>query len=564
MKRADLIFGIISIILANITMSLAAQDTRGLEVVARPLIGENAAIGRQLAVIIAIDKYREWSPLQNPVKDARELRSILAKNYFIDEFDELYDADATKAAIFRLLDRLATTSKSEDSILIYYAGHGYRDETSSTSFWAPVDAGKDQFEQKNWIPASQLRGYIANMKARHVLLISDSCFSGDILDTPRGAGPAIDSEYFRNAYARVSRQVLTSGASETVSDNSSFSRQLILALEGNTESVIDPLALFSQIRLGVTGSTPLFGSLQDSGNQQGGGFLLFRRGAGGGATDVAPAIFPPSTNYAELSFPNYGIELSLLAQGQVATKVENGFLTRATYRVVCGAPISLAFASPYASRLDLPKEESTFSSGERRILDVASGRFSLPWIPAGTRVTIGASKTIDVKNEATSGFRSPPLPVGQYVVHVDALPNYSFRADIRADAISEPEGFRQVMYQKLSADRTGIESELSAKGGRDTAGWISLGTGLVGATGAGLTYALGQQALSLYQSAADSTTATNRWIAVQNYGYLFYASAIIGGAGIGLAPILWAGGPDRNALQRSLDALDAEIQWLKK
>ena len=203
-------------------------------------------------------------PLQHPVTDARAIKEILAEKYYIDQFDELYDADATKAAIFRLLDHLASSTHPEDSVLIYYAGHGYFDENSSTSFWAPVDGGKDRFEQKNWIASAQLRGYISKMKARHVLLISDSCFAGDILDTSRGTEPVIDAEYYRNAYARVSRQVLTSGASENVSDISSFSRQLELALEGNTQPCIDPLTLFSQIRLGVTGSNPLYGSLKDS------------------------------------------------------------------------------------------------------------------------------------------------------------------------------------------------------------------------------------------------------------------------------------------------------------
>ena len=307
MKRAKPLFFTSFILFSFIVTPLIAQDSRGLDVVAKNVIGD-AAIGRQIAVIIAIDKYREWMPLQNPVKDAREIRTILAEKYFIDEFDELCDANATKAAIFRLLDRLASSTRPEDSVLIYYAGHGYLDEKSSTSFWAPVDAGQDKFEQKNWIASAQLRGYLSNLKARHVLLISDSCFAGDILDASRSAEPIIDAEYYRNAYARVSRQVLTSGASETVSDTSSFSRQLKLALDGNTQPCVDPLGLFFQIRLGVTGSTPLLGSLKDSGQQQGGAFLLFRKGTVGEASvstgiasplPLTPPSMPTSYQYFE-------------------------------------------------------------------------------------------------------------------------------------------------------------------------------------------------------------------------------------------------------------------------
>jgi hypothetical protein len=117
-------------------------------------------------------------------------------------------------------------------------------------------------------------------------LIADSCFSGDILNPTRGATPAITNEYFRNAYARVSRQVLTSGASESVPDESQFTRQLKLALEGNTAPYLDPLMLYNQIRLGVAQTTPLFGDLKDSGHQQGASFLLFLR-------ESAPPKSPP-------------------------------------------------------------------------------------------------------------------------------------------------------------------------------------------------------------------------------------------------------------------------------
>ena len=59
MKRADLIFGLISIILAYIAMALAAQDVRDLTVVARSVLGDEVAIGRQIAVITTVDKYRK-------------------------------------------------------------------------------------------------------------------------------------------------------------------------------------------------------------------------------------------------------------------------------------------------------------------------------------------------------------------------------------------------------------------------------------------------------------------------------------------------------------------------
>lgn len=90
------------------------------------------------------------------------------------------------------------------------------------------------------------------MKSIHILLIVDSCFSGDIRNISRviseatDAIEAIDNVYFSKAFSKVSRQVLTSGASERVPDVSQFARALKL-------------------------------SLKDTGHQEGASFLLFKR-----------------------------------------------------------------------------------------------------------------------------------------------------------------------------------------------------------------------------------------------------------------------------------------------
>jgi formylglycine-generating enzyme required for sulfatase activity len=252
-------------------------DRKGLEVRVREL-GSSAAAGRQYAVLIAIDRYNYWFPLKNPVKDALSIRDILSRRYYVDEFRELYDEEATKEGIIRLFKDLIRTTQPADSVFIFYSGHGHLDTASNTGFWIPVDGGKDEDAQENWIPNSQIRGFISNLKARHAALFSDSCFSGDFLDVNRGAKPGeIGQEYFRNAYGLVSRQVVTSGASETVPDESYFALQLRQALEGNTSTYLDPLMLYGDIRLGVRGTTPLFGSLPSAGHQQGASFLFFLR-----------------------------------------------------------------------------------------------------------------------------------------------------------------------------------------------------------------------------------------------------------------------------------------------
>ena len=67
---------------------IQAED-RGLNIVAKAVGGDNLVIGKQYAVLIGIDKYQEWNPLRNPVKDAKEIKDILQRRYYIDEFLEL-------------------------------------------------------------------------------------------------------------------------------------------------------------------------------------------------------------------------------------------------------------------------------------------------------------------------------------------------------------------------------------------------------------------------------------------------------------------------------------------
>ncbi|MDR0730539.1 MAG: SUMF1/EgtB/PvdO family nonheme iron enzyme [Treponema sp.] len=281
-------------LLLTVLLSLAplgAQD-RGFRSAAA--VGPDVVIGRQWAVFIAIDRYQEWGPLTNPVKDAREIRDILVDRFFIDEVVELYDADATAANIRRLFADLRTRTEINDSVFVFYAGHGQTDAVTSTGSWIPVDGGRDQLAQANWLPNIQIRNMLSALPAKHVFLVADACFSGDMLDTSRGASPEINNEYYRRAYSRVSRQVMTSGASETVPDTSEFALRLKSTLRRADEPCIDPEYLFSNVRE-VRSTQPLLGTIQGSEHQSGGSFLFFRRDDVVNPASVsAPAVSPPA------------------------------------------------------------------------------------------------------------------------------------------------------------------------------------------------------------------------------------------------------------------------------
>ena len=262
---------LVSLIAAN-----AVGQNRGLQLLAQENLGRQVQIGKQWAVFIAIDRYKEWAPLTNPVRDAHEIRDILIENYFLDELRELYNTDATAANIRRLFADLRREVQMNDSVFMFYAGHGHTDDLTKTGSWIPTDGGRDELAQANWLPNIQIRNMLSGLAAKHVFLIADSCFSGDILDVSRGASPEINSDYYRRVYEKVSRQVMTSGASETVPDASEFAMRLKSSLRRAENAYVDPEYLFMNVRE-VRTTRPLLGIIRGTEHQEGGGFLFFRR-----------------------------------------------------------------------------------------------------------------------------------------------------------------------------------------------------------------------------------------------------------------------------------------------
>ena len=136
--------------------------------------------GQYRALVIGNDDYddpeRLWPSLKTAVADAEAVAGLLRAEYGFAEITLL--RNAKQREIVRAFNRLAQTAQENDSVLIYYAGHGHLNEATKEGFWIPVDAeGRDDSTfVSNAIIKTKL-GVITD-RARHVLLVSDSCFSG--------------------------------------------------------------------------------------------------------------------------------------------------------------------------------------------------------------------------------------------------------------------------------------------------------------------------------------------------------------------------------------------------
>jgi len=232
--------------------------------------------GSYHALVIGNNSYRHLPDLKTAVADARRVSDILEELYGF-EVTRLENANRTQ--ILRLVSDLRKKISEKDNLLIYYAGHGHLDEGAGEGYWLPVDA--DPEDPSNWLMTDQIVGQIRAMSAKHVLIVSDSCFSGVLT---RGIKIAEKTpSYIARMTNSKARVALTSGGLEPVADSggsghSVFAAKFISLLEAN-QSVLDGTQLFSELRPEVmlnSDQTPEYGRIRKAGDA-GGDFLFVRQ-----------------------------------------------------------------------------------------------------------------------------------------------------------------------------------------------------------------------------------------------------------------------------------------------
>ena len=134
---------------------------------------------------IGVDNYASgyWRNLSNAVFDAQHLKNILVEKYSYEGFPSpLYNEEATNSEIFTSFNTINQILTKEDSLVIFFAGHGNMDPQTRKGFWIPSEGTLDR---STWIENSSIKNFLSDCPAKHILLIIDSCFSGTFLTTTR-------------------------------------------------------------------------------------------------------------------------------------------------------------------------------------------------------------------------------------------------------------------------------------------------------------------------------------------------------------------------------------------
>lgn len=147
------------------------------------------------AVVVGINHYQSdtISPLRYAEADARDFASALqkyggfpAKNVFLFTGDQTGSQAPTRTNLAFRFDYLIRTMGPQDTLVVYFAGHGLEMDGQSFLLTSEADARSLLTLQQSALHARDLYGWISHSQANQVLLLVDACRNDPVMG--RGTG----------------------------------------------------------------------------------------------------------------------------------------------------------------------------------------------------------------------------------------------------------------------------------------------------------------------------------------------------------------------------------------
>lgn len=202
------------------------------------------------AVVIGNNGYTQLPRLESAVIDAQAVADVLERRY---GFRVTLIQDADRKTLLSSIRAVTEALSARDNLLVYYAGHGAM--VNLSQYWQGIEAAPGN--SASWVST---RHEVANLfdqtQARHVLVVSDSCFAGAVatgeLSDPELAGLP-EKERIEQLATRPSRLVLASGGLAPVLDRGASGRHSVFAqafLESlrQNEGPLAASELFAQVQ----------------------------------------------------------------------------------------------------------------------------------------------------------------------------------------------------------------------------------------------------------------------------------------------------------------------------
>jgi hypothetical protein len=212
-----------------------------------------SSTGINYIIAIGIDKYAKADlSLQSCVKDCEDLTFVLEskyKNFVL--YEKVYNEKATKKNIIDTINKFCNSPSNSplNNLILYYSGHGGFVQTPKRKIgsWIPYDFNENQKDE--YLRFDDLLKEAEFVKTTHLLIISDSCFAGELLKYGELFTPSEEAIHEADIGLEPSRWGLASSRKNEQSaggksgENSAFTKELIAILDNK----INQRLLFSQV-----------------------------------------------------------------------------------------------------------------------------------------------------------------------------------------------------------------------------------------------------------------------------------------------------------------------------
>jgi uncharacterized caspase-like protein len=237
-----------------------------------------AGVNKRVALVIGVNQYQDKSipQLLSATPDAQTFAKLLETEF---GYQTNVLIDPSKQSIVKALNQATRDLGENDSVVIYYAGHGELIEKTGLGYWIPADAKSS--DPKGWISNTDIQSWLTQVRAKQVVLIADSCYSG----TFAGRTPVGDTSHLveRPEALRNQRSVTTmsSGSDEPVADtgndgHSVFAWSLIKRMAA-LQQWEPGSKVFEHVQTQVERElpqSPQYGAVVDAGHKLGADFLF--------------------------------------------------------------------------------------------------------------------------------------------------------------------------------------------------------------------------------------------------------------------------------------------------
>ena len=212
------------------------------------------------ALIIGIDSYHHMSHLSKTTIDAKDLKDLLVKSgYPPQNVVLLLNEQANKSEINASLDKLTRSASSEDTVVIFFSGHGARPigGFDPGEYICPIDAVWGNLKGTA-ISGEELTSAIKAISAKHIAVLLDACHSGGVGEPKNSTNmkSGLSEFTYEKLAAGRGRVVIASCKPDEVSwelegmRNGLFTHYLLEGLRGkasDTKGMVHIFRLFSYI-----------------------------------------------------------------------------------------------------------------------------------------------------------------------------------------------------------------------------------------------------------------------------------------------------------------------------